>query len=61
MRWCELGHSGAEALRSIQDRLAEAPLEWLFELEITKDADGGFRLPIRTLLIIGRKSLGRCS
>jgi ubiquinone/menaquinone biosynthesis C-methylase UbiE len=54
-RWCELGESGAEALQAIQDRLASAPSEWLSELEITRDADGGFRIPVRTLLIFGRK------
>ncbi|MEQ1638881.1 MAG: class I SAM-dependent methyltransferase [Methylococcales bacterium] len=57
-RWCELGDSGAEALQAIQDRLASVPPEWLSELEITRDTDGGFRLPIRTLLILGRKSYG---
>ncbi len=54
-RWCELGDSGDEAFHAIQDRLASAPSEELSELEITRDADGGFRLPIRTLLILGRK------
>lgn len=54
-RWCELGDSGAEAFNAIEDRLSSAPLNDLSELEITRDADGGFRLPIRTLLIIGRK------
>ncbi|MGZ8218046.1 class I SAM-dependent methyltransferase [Methylomagnum sp.] len=55
-RWCELGNSGAEALQAIQGRLAAAPPDWLAELEITQDADGGFRIPIRTLLILGQKS-----
>ncbi len=54
-RWCELGDSGGEALQSIQDRLACVPPEWLSQLEITIDADGGFRIPVRTLLIFGRK------
>lgn len=54
-RWCELGDSGALALQAIQDRLAAVPPKWLSELEITQDADGGFRLPVRTLLILGRK------
>jgi len=54
-RWCELGDSGTEALQAIQDRLASVPPEWLSELEITQDADGGFRIPVRTLLILGRK------
>lgn len=55
-RWCELGDSGDEAFLAIQDRLASASSEELSELEITRDTDGGFRLPIRTLLILGRKS-----
>lgn len=54
-RWCELGGSGNEALQAIHDRLASIPPEWLSELEITHDADGGFRIPVRTLLILGRK------
>lgn len=54
-RWCELGNSGDEAFHAIQDRLASTPSGYLSELEITRDADGGFRLPIRTLLILGRK------
>lgn len=56
-RWCELGGSGAAALQAIQDRLAAVPPEWLSKLEITKDADGGFRIPVRTLLILGRKPM----
>ena len=56
-RWCELGDSGAEAFHAIQDRLKGVPSEWLAELEITIDADGGFRIPVRTLLILGRKSV----
>lgn len=54
-RWCELGDSGTEALQAIHNRLAAAPPEWRSELEITRDADGGFRIPVRTLLILGRK------
>lgn len=54
-RWCELGGSGADALQAIEDRLATTPPEWLAELEITRDADGGFRIPVRTLLMLGRK------
>lgn len=56
-RWCELGESGTEAFQAIQDRLATVPPEWLSQLEITIDRDGGFRIPVRTLLILGRKSL----
>ena len=55
-RWCELGNSGDKALQAIQDRLASAPTEWLAELEISLDPDGGYRIPVRTLLILGRKS-----
>lgn len=54
-RWCELGDSGTEALQSIHDRLASVPPEWLSELEIMRDADGKFRIPVRTLLILGSK------
>jgi len=54
-RWCELGNSGPEALHAIQDRLTATPTDWLAQLEITRDADGGFRIPVRTLLILGRK------
>lgn len=54
-RWCDLGGSGSEALQAIHDRLESAPQGWLAELEITPDADGGFRIPVRTLLILGRK------
>jgi ubiquinone/menaquinone biosynthesis C-methylase UbiE len=55
-RWCELGNSGQAALRAIQDRLTATPADWLAQLEITRDADGGFRIPVRTLLILGRKA-----
>ncbi|HKJ07932.1 MAG TPA: class I SAM-dependent methyltransferase [Gammaproteobacteria bacterium] len=54
-RWCELGNSGAEAVQAIEQRLAAAPPEWLSDLEIARDPDGGFRIPVRTLLILGRK------
>ena len=54
-RWCELGNSGAEALQTIRAKLSAAPPAWLAELEITRDADGEFRLPVRTLLILGQK------
>lgn len=54
-RWCELGNSGNEAFWAIQDRLASTPRDVLARLEITQDVDGGFRLPIRTVLILGRK------
>lgn len=54
-RWCDLGNSGDEAFHAIQNRLASTPMDELAALDITRDADGGFRLPIRTLLILGRK------
>jgi ubiquinone/menaquinone biosynthesis C-methylase UbiE len=54
-RWCEVGNSGAEALQAIRDRLAAASPGALSALEITRDPDGEFRIPVRTLLIIGRK------
>jgi SAM-dependent methyltransferase len=56
-RWCELGNSGMEALQAIHNRLADAPPEWLLELEIEREANGEFRIPVRTLLILGRKSI----
>ena len=55
-RWCELGNSGADALRAIHNRLARTAPESLERLEITRDGDGEFRIPVRTLLITGRKS-----
>jgi SAM-dependent methyltransferase len=54
-RWCELGNSGVEALQAIHDRLTATQSDWLSKLDITRDADGGFRIPVRTLLILGRK------
>jgi SAM-dependent methyltransferase len=52
-RWCELGNSGAEALQAIEKRLAAGASAELAELEISRDEDGGFRIPVRTLLIYG--------
>lgn len=54
-RWCEIGNSGAEALQAIRDRLANASPEVLAKLDIMRDADGEFRIPVRTLLVVGRK------
>lgn len=54
-RWCELGNSGQAAFQAIRDRLKATPAEWLAQLEITQDPDGEFRIPVRTLLILGRK------
>jgi SAM-dependent methyltransferase len=55
-RWCELGNSGEAALTAIRGLLADAPSEWLAELEIKQDSDREFRIPVRTLLIVGRKA-----
>ncbi len=57
-RWCELGNSGEKALQTIRERLAAAPPEWLTRLEISRDAGDEFRIPVRTLLILGRKAPG---
>ncbi len=54
-RWCELGNSGAKALKQIRALLAATPEEVLEELEIVKDGKNDYRIPVRTLLIIGRK------
>lgn len=54
-RWCELGDSGPDALSAIADKLAAAPAEWLAALDIERDHDGEFRIPVRTLLMLGRK------
>jgi SAM-dependent methyltransferase len=57
-RWCELGRSGDDALKAIRDRLAATPAEMLASLDITRDSDGEFRIPVRTVLIVGRKAVG---
>ncbi len=54
-RWCELGNSGPNALQAIRNRLAAAPQESLAKLDIARDTEGEFRIPVRTLLVIGRK------
>jgi hypothetical protein len=54
-RRCQLDGSGTEAVQTIHDRLADVPAKWLAKLEITQDADGGFCIPLRTLLILARK------
>ncbi|HYG22548.1 MAG TPA: class I SAM-dependent methyltransferase [Verrucomicrobiae bacterium] len=56
-RWCDLGNSGPEAVQAIGDRLAAAPPECLAALEIVRNCVGEFCIPVRTLLIIGRKPL----
>ena len=59
-RWCELADSGSEALQAIHDRLAVAPQEWLSILGISRDTEGVFRIPVRTLLILGQKLADSC-
>jgi ubiquinone/menaquinone biosynthesis C-methylase UbiE len=54
-RWCELGGSDPNASQAIRERLAAAPPESLVNLDITRDADWEFRIPVRTLLVVGRK------
>jgi len=56
-RWCDLGNSGPEAFQAIQNRLSATQADWLAQLEISQDANGEFRIPVRTVLIIGRKGL----
>ena len=54
-RWCELGNSGAKALKQIRALLAATPDEVLEELEIVRDGKNDYRIPVRTLLIVGWK------
>ena len=54
-RWCELGNSGAKALKQIRALLAATPDEVLEELEIVRDGKNEYRIPVRTLLIVGQK------
>ncbi|MBS0267094.1 MAG: class I SAM-dependent methyltransferase [Planctomycetes bacterium] len=54
-RWCELGGSGTAATQEINRLLAAAPADHLTHLEISRDADGRFRLPVHTILIVGQK------
>jgi hypothetical protein len=53
-RWCEIASSGVDAERAIRARLVEAPLSVLDALDIKRDGDE-FYVPVRTLLIVGRK------
>lgn len=57
-RWCELGNSGAAAQQAIETLLENAPPEHLAALDIARDADGQFRIPVRALLMVGRKAGG---
>ena len=54
-RWCELGGSGAKALKQIRALLNTTPEEVLEELDIVKEGKSEYRIPVRTLLIVGRK------
>ena len=56
-RWCEISQSGDAALKTIRDRLAAAPPGLLAALDITRDENREFRIPIRTLLLVGRKPM----
>ena len=54
-RWCEIGNTPAEAQAQIRARLAAAPVKQLAELGIRSE-NGEFYIPVRTLVILGRKS-----
>jgi len=54
-RWCEISQSGAAALEAIRERMATAPPWVLAALDIACDENGEFRIPVRTLLLSGRK------
>lgn len=54
-RWCEISQSGAAALKKIRESMTGAPPGILAALDIACDEDGEFRIPVRTLLFVGRK------
>jgi len=54
-RWCEIGSTTPEAQAKIRALLAAAPREHLVGLGI-QFANGEFSIPVRTLIILGRKS-----
>jgi ubiquinone/menaquinone biosynthesis C-methylase UbiE len=54
-RWCEIGSTPPEAEAKIRTRLAAAPPDHLVQLGI-KCQDGEFTIPVRTCLVLGRKS-----
>jgi ubiquinone/menaquinone biosynthesis C-methylase UbiE len=54
-RWCEISQSGAAALQGIHERMTSAPPAILAALHIACGEDGEFRIPVRTLLLVGRK------
>ncbi len=53
-RWCEIGSTPPEAQAGIRERLASAPREHLEALGIRHENDE-FIIPVRTLIILGRK------
>ena len=53
-RWCEIGNTAPEAQFKIRALLAAAPPGHLAGLGIRLEA-GEFRIPVRTLIILGRK------
>lgn len=53
-RWCELASSGPDAEAEIRRLLSAAPAEVLEGLGITRN-DHDFLMPVRTVLILGRK------
>jgi ubiquinone/menaquinone biosynthesis C-methylase UbiE len=54
-RWCEIGNTAQAALAQIQSRLAAAPAEQLAGLGVRFE-NGEYYIPVRTLIIAGRKS-----
>ncbi|MGA2246226.1 MAG: class I SAM-dependent methyltransferase [Verrucomicrobiota bacterium] len=53
-RWCEIGSSPREAAEKIRARLAAAPKAHWAGLGIRFE-DGEFTIPVRTLIVLGRK------
>ena len=53
-RWCEIAASEVEAEQEIRRQLRVAPPDYLATLGI-RESDGEFLLPIRTVLVVGRK------
>ncbi len=56
-RWCEIGNTAQEAQVKIRALLAAASREHLAGLGIRSE-NGEFRIPVRTLIILGRKGQG---
>jgi SAM-dependent methyltransferase len=54
-RWCEIGNTPPEAQSEIRALLAAASREHLTGLGIQQES-GEFRIPVRTLIMLGRKS-----